>query len=186
MNIVKARKNLLEHLHLLPEPVQADVEFLLEKFDATVRELNELKRNAASWNKIEDLPHEIWRDIAGYEGIYQVSNMGRVKSLHWLGGRLIKPGSNKKGYLSVGLSKNNVMKNYKVHILVARAFLPNPENKPIVHHKDANRKNNRLENLEWATHYENQQYSIQMRTKRYLSGEKNPNAKLTSEQVRVV
>ena len=75
MNIVKARKNLLEHLHLLPEPVQADVEFLLEKFDTTVRELKEIKRNAASWNKIKDLPHEIWRDVVGYEGIYQVSNL---------------------------------------------------------------------------------------------------------------
>lgn len=186
MNINKVRKNLLAHLHLLPELVQVDVEFLLEKFDATACELEEIKRNVASWNKVENLPHEIWRDVAGYEGIYQVSNMGRVKSLHWLGGRLIKPSSNKKGYLSVGLSKNNVMKNNKVHVLVARAFLLNPENKPIVHHRDGNRKNNRLENLEWATHIENQQYSIQMGTKKYLSGHENPNAKLTPEQVRYI
>lgn len=116
--------------------VQADVQFLLGEFDATARELKKIKSNAASWNKIENLPHEEWRDVEGYEGIYQVSNMGRVKSLHWLGGRLIKPCSNKKGYLSVVLSKNCIGKHYKVHVLVARAFLPNPENKPIVHHRD--------------------------------------------------
>lgn len=68
MDINTSRKNLLAHLHLLPAPVQADVKFLLEKFDAAVREPEELNRNMAVQNKVEDLPHEVWRDIAGYEG----------------------------------------------------------------------------------------------------------------------
>ena len=98
MNIVKARKNLLKHLHLLPESIQADVEFLFEKFEATVRELNKIKRNTAYWNKIEDLPHEIWRDVVGYEGLYMVSNLGRVKSFYGIGENLLTPSANKSGY----------------------------------------------------------------------------------------
>ena len=176
MNINKARKNLLAHFHLLPEPVQADVQFLLEKLDATVRELNELKRNAASWNKIEDLPHEIWRDIAGYEGIYQVSNMGRVKSFYGIGENLLTPSSNKSGYMYVVLTKDGVRKSCKVHTLVARAFISNPENKPVVHHKDSNRSNNRVENLQWVTHQENTAYAVQKGSYRSRSHEFGSNA----------
>ena len=108
MNIFKARKNLMKHLHLLPEAIQADVEFLLEKFEATVRELNKIKRNTASWNKIEDLPHEIWRDVVGYEGLYMVSNLGRVKSFYGIGENLLTPSANKSGYMYVVLTKNAI------------------------------------------------------------------------------
>lgn len=186
MNVNEAKENVLAHLHILPESVQADLKFLLEKFDATARELEELKQLATSWNRIENLPHEIWRNIENFEGIYQVSNFGRVKSLHWFGGRLINPLTNKKGYLSVILSKDGTTKHFKVHKLVAQAFLPNPDNKPIVHHRDGNRSNNCVENLEWVTHRENQQYSIQMGTKKFPLGLKFNNAKLSEDDVRYI
>ncbi len=176
MDVNEAKKIFLQALPELSEPLKSAVKFTLSNWH----------KLSCDPSKIDDLPQEVWRDVIGYEGIYQVSNMGRVKSLHWLGGRLIKLSSNKKGYLSVGLSKNNVTKNNKVHILVARAFLPNHENKPIVHHKDGNRKNNHLENLEWATHLENQQYSIQMGTKKFPLGIEFNNAKLTEDDVRYI
>jgi hypothetical protein len=97
--------------------------------------------------------NEIWKDVAGYEGIYLVSNLGRVmrvknnKSL-----RLIKTRS---GYLRCGLCKDSVQKLYAVHRLVATAFLPNPENKSQVNHINGNKEDNRMENLEWATPSEN-------------------------------
>lgn len=100
---------------------------------------------------------EEWRDISGYEGIYQVSNLGRVKSLvnggqSRLNGkeRILKPGENKYGYLSVNLCKYGNRKMFKIHRLVAQAFLSNSENFPEVNHKDENPKNNHSSNLEWC------------------------------------
>lgn len=112
---------------------------------------------------------EEWRDIKGYEGLYQVSNEGRVKSLErdaicGRGGvyhfpeRLLKPTANSVGYLQVYLCKDGKPKWYRVHRLVAQVFLPNPDNLPEVNHKDENQHNNRLENLEWCTHKENCNY----------------------------
>ena len=186
MDINTSRKNLLAHLHLLPAPVQADVKFLLEKFDAAVRELEELNRNMAVQNKVEDLPHEIWRDIDGYEGIYMVSNMGRVKSFYGIGEMLLTPSANRGGYMYVVLTKDKVRKSRKVHTLVGRAFLPNPENKPLVHHRDTNRGNNLLSNLKWATHQENSDYAAQMGSYAKEKGCASPKAKLTEEQVRYI
>ena len=104
---------------------------------------------------------EIWVDIIGYEGLYQVSNYGRVKSLERYNalGRLVdekilKGIINRDGYLFVNLSKNGVEKPYTVHRLVSEAFLPNPYNKPIAHHKDHNKLNNNVDNLVWLTHEE--------------------------------
>ena len=104
---------------------------------------------------------EIWKDIKGYEGLYQVSNLGNVKSLrrkvynHYIKERLLNPVIIKKGYLQIKLRKENNYKHFKVHRLVAQAFIPNPEGKPIVHHKDHNTLNNIYSNLEWATPQEN-------------------------------
>lgn len=94
---------------------------------------------------------ERWRDIPGYEGLYQVSSLGNVRR----GERIKKPHTDHGGYLTVWLSKNAKMKCLKVHRLVAQAFIPNPDDKRTVNHIDGNKKNNGVENLEWATHSEN-------------------------------
>lgn len=108
---------------------------------------------------------EEWRQIQGYEGLYEVSNLGRVKSLERYDkmGRLIKektlnPRKHKKGYLYVGLSKDGIQKKYSIHRLVAIAFIPNPNNLPQVNHKDENKENNCLDNLEWCTNEYNCNY----------------------------
>lgn len=108
---------------------------------------------------------EEWRDIKGYEGLYQVSNFGRVRSLNRMDsigrqrqGRILKPSSNEWGYPHVVLSKNGKHKTVRVHRLVAIAFLPNPDNLPEVNHKDENKYNNHVNNLEWCNHQYNNGY----------------------------
>lgn len=93
---------------------------------------------------------EIWCPIKGYEGIYEVSDQGRVRSLKFGKERILKPGRNPKGYILVHLYKNREKKWYLVHRLVALAFIPNPDNLPQVNHKDENPSNNKVENLEWC------------------------------------
>ena len=95
--------------------------------------------------------NEIWKNIAGYEGLYEVSSFGRVRSLRFGKTKILKPGKNKKGYLRVSLCKNGKQKTFFVHRLVAQAFLENPQNLPQINHKDENKQNNRLENLEWCS-----------------------------------
>lgn len=103
---------------------------------------------------------EIWKDIAGYEGLYQVSNLGGIKSLprNSTRGGILKPLIH-RGYSSVELCKNNIKKRFRVHRLEAFAFLPNPKNKPYINHKNGIRNDNRLENIEWCTNSENQLHS---------------------------
>lgn len=109
---------------------------------------------------------EIWKDISGYEGLYQVSNLGNVKSMNW-GGRgysknlYLKP--HNKGYLQVELKKDGKRKMFVVHRLVAQAFIQNPNNFPIVNHKDENKTNNSAENLEWCDYKYNVRYSLLLR-----------------------
>jgi hypothetical protein len=113
---------------------------------------------------------EIWKDIEGYEGYYQVSNMGRVKSLAREvicnnGIRILKEKIRKQhtnrhlGYNYVMLSKDNKQINYRVHRLVADAFIPNPYKKPQVNHIDKVKTNNKVYNLEWCTQEENMKHS---------------------------
>lgn len=99
------------------------------------------------------MDQEIWKDIDGYKGLYQISNLGRVKSLRQ--NRIMKPSSNEKGYLRVGLTKNKEYKTVKVHRLVAIAFISNPHNKSEINHINNIRNDNRADNLEWVTHEEN-------------------------------
>ena len=99
---------------------------------------------------------EIWVDIKGYEGLYQVSNQGRVKRLYKNGKiRILKPSLDNNGYLYVTLSKNNKPKIFKLHRLIAINFIPNPENKPCIDHINTIRTDNRVENLRWVTKKEN-------------------------------
>ena len=110
---------------------------------------------------------EEWRDIEGYEGYYQVSNMGRVQGLdridsagHRVRGKMLSPNTNKgaEGYRIIGLSRNNQTKFYLVHRLVAIAFIPNPNNLPEVNHEDETLQNNCADNLEWCTRLYNANY----------------------------
>ena len=102
--------------------------------------------------------NEIWRDIVGYEGLYQVSNLGNVKSLNYNKTgkeRNLKPGTDGSGYRFVNLCKNGKIRLFKIHRLVAQAFLENPDHKSDVNHKDENKTNNCVDNLEWMTSKEN-------------------------------
>lgn len=104
---------------------------------------------------------EICKDVKGYEGLYQVSNFGRIKSLHKIRNR----GDNADGimktylihgnYIAIKLKKNKESKAYLIHRLVAISFIPNPEDKRTVNHIDGNKLNNHVNNLEWNTHSEN-------------------------------
>ena len=115
---------------------------------------------------------EIWKDIQGYEGLYQVSNLGRVRSLNYKKTKtvkILKLTSNTKGYLQLILHKNGEISSRKVHRLVAEAFIPNPDGLPQVNHKDENKQNNCVDNLEWCTNYYNAWYGTKidkMRKKR--------------------
>lgn len=103
---------------------------------------------------------EEWRDIKGYEGLYQVSSWGRVKSLNYnhTGKERILLQWYNKGYNRIGLVKNGILKMYSVHRLVAEAFIPNPNNLPFVNHKDENKQNNIVSNLEWCNIAYNNSY----------------------------
>lgn len=102
----------------------------------------------------------VWKAVKGYEGLYEVSNTGYVKSFQFKKPFIKKFNKNRQGYLSVALCKDNNIKLVKVHRVVAEAFIPNPDNKPQVNHKDGNKANNRVENLEWVTASENIKHSF--------------------------
>lgn len=112
---------------------------------------------------------EIWKDIEGYEGLYQVSNLGRFKSLYrkvcWEfynkpcdrehKERILNQEVGETGYLRVGLCKNGKRTRYNAHRIIAKAFIPNPLNLPTINHKNGIRTDNRLENLEWNSYAQN-------------------------------
>ena len=109
---------------------------------------------------------EIWKDIKGYEGLYQASNFGRIKRLeallpdkngnkHYNPEKILVPWKHKSGYQLVGLNKYGHRKARLVHRIVAEAFIKNPDNKPQINHKDGNKNNNCVSNLEWSTNSEN-------------------------------
>lgn len=102
--------------------------------------------------------NEIWKDIKGYEGLYQISNLGNVKSLNYRNTdeeKILKQIKHSKGYLQVGLCKNGKTKKYTTHRLVAEHFIPNPNNLPQIDHINTNKTDNRVENLRWCTIKEN-------------------------------
>lgn len=122
---------------------------------------------------------EKWRPIEGYEGLYEVSDWGRVKSLekvdslgHLRKEKILKSIKNNKGYIKVNLCKDGERKNCTVHRLVAQAFIPNPDNLPCVNHKDEVKTNNHVGNLEFCSHQYNSTYgtAIQRRVEKTING----------------
>lgn len=152
----------------------------MAEYDELKREVEELWQRVFRLN--EDLPGEEWRDIVGYEGLYQVSNLGRVKSFH-NGRNIIRAVSiDSNGYCYLPLSKNGVIVYVKFHRFVAEAFIPNPENKFLIYHKDNNKKNNHVENLQWVTQSENERFA-------YIDDVKlpfSPCRKLLPEDIRYI
>jgi len=126
---------------------------------------------------------EIWKDIRGFEGVYQISNLGRVKSLrrvkkrsdgikHTTSEKILKVHKNQKGYLFLSLVGEK-KKMYKVHRLVAKTYIPNHGNKPCVNHVDGEKANNSVENLEWVTYSENSIHAYGTGLKKSPSGEQH-------------
>lgn len=126
---------------------------------------------------------EIWKDVVGYEGLYQVSNLGRVMSFRKKSNGLLILPSYRRKYLAVNIYINGSVKNCSVHRLVAISFIPNPLNKSQVNHIDGNPSNNKLSNLEWCTHSENQLHSFHVLGRKSnrpmlgIKGENNPLSK---------
>ena len=120
--------------------------------------------------ELESLPDEIWKDIPGYEGLYQASNLGRIKSLERfkknysklqkVESKIITQQLNWKGYCVATLSKNSKTFRTNVHIFIAKTFIDNPENKKTVNHKNGIKTDNYIENLEWNTHSENHKHAF--------------------------
>lgn len=134
------------------------------------------------------MKEEIWKPVKGYEGLYEVSNLGRVRSLDrhtdrldsvgnprqlFVKGKIIKPAKMKKGYLRLSLSLGHRKRtSLQVHRLVAEAFIPNPNNFPQVNHINENKQDNRASNLEWVTNKENSDHGT--RNKRIASANSMP------------
>lgn len=117
--------------------------------------------------KNSEMIKEIFKDIDGYQSYYLISNLGNVKSLHPKIGKILKQPKDKDGYCMVCLCVNQNRKSFKVHRLVAKAFIPNPQNKPNINHKNFIITDNCVSNIEWCTQQENVKYS-------YDNGRINP------------
>ncbi len=112
---------------------------------------------------------EEWKDVEGYEGLYQVSNFGKIRSIYRYK-RELKPLYTNSGYIQAQLCKDKTVKAVLVHRIVANAFIPNTENKPCINHKDGNKHNNHISNLEWCTFSENEKHSYKVLKKKTSKG----------------
>ncbi len=138
---------------------------------------------------------EIWKDVIGYEGLYEISNYGRIKSIarqvvsqyrkRTIKEKILKNTTCHYGYTNTCLSKYGDSKLFKVHRLVAIHFIPNPENKPQVNHKgkNPNKKDNRVWMLEWVTNKENADHFSSTNLRNQALGEKASKSKLTEKDV---
>lgn len=141
--------------------------------------------------------NEYYANIKGYENLYQISNYGTIKSVdkvvknnngyRTIKGRILTPQIDKKGYYRIGLTKNHKQKFYLVHRLVAETFIPNVYNEPIINHKNGNKLDNHISNLEWCTQQYNIQHAYNTGLKIGVSaehkGKYNPNVKLNEQDV---
>lgn len=136
---------------------------------------------------------EIWKDIPGYEGRYLASSFGRIRTAErWvvrpkkgkpgMRSRIIQPCINRCGYVMVGLGKWKERRTFTVHRIITKTFLENPEGKEFVNHKDFDRTNNHVSNLEWCTRRENTDHALQ--NGRYWRGEGNHSTKINEKAVR--
>ena len=128
---------------------------------------------------------EIWKDIRGYESLYQVSDQGHIKRLYKTKGeRLLVPVIDKDGYCKVTLSKGGTTQNRRIHRLVAEAFIENPNNLPVINHKDERKQNNTADNLEWCSVQYNTCYGSAMDRKKEKLGKTILQFTLSGEFVR--
>ncbi|MBM7132744.1 MULTISPECIES: NUMOD4 domain-containing protein [Staphylococcus] len=138
--------------------------------------------------------NEIWKDIEGYEGLYEISNLGRVKSLPKMSGSCMRKEKilnsknrlTKDGYARVNLHREGKGKDFRVCRLVATHFIDNPDNKSTVNHINGIKTDDRVENLEWATSNENMKHAYDTQLKKGMKGETNSQSKLTMEQVETI
>lgn len=142
---------------------------------------------------------EIWKDLKGYEGLYKISSLGKIKSLdrkRYCGhkgnkpqlrkGRILKQHYDYLGYKRVRLSKNSTTKTLTLHRLLAINFIENPYNKPNINHIDGNKANNNLNNLEWCTQKENVQHSYNLGLSKGIKGEQNNKSKLKAKDIKEI
>lgn len=125
---------------------------------------------------------ELWRNIDGYKGMYQVSSFGRIRSYKYNLPRILKPRVNSRGYKYINLSQDGKYRSFTIHRIVARYFLG--KNNLTVNHKNGNKLNNCVENLEWITREENVNHAKENGL--YLKGEKNGRSKLTERDVKII
>lgn len=174
-------KNYLANLPLLPMAYTDDEKPFIDELNTVV---GILRNNPAVWLNIFDLPHEIWSDVENYEGLYKVSNYGRVKSLHYKSSKIISGGFDTGKYSMMHLVKDKKSKTILLHKMVAKAFLVNFENKKEINHKDGDKENNCVWNLEWATRKENMRHAAETGLIRH--GEESGKAKITNNQAKYI
>ena len=192
MEVEEAKKILEKGISIFPSDLKeatkiilAEMNYLQKKVSDTVNALKVFETGKA-WLSVKNLPNEIWKDIVGYENIYQVSNLGRVKSFHRGKIKILHLTFKDTGYVHVKLFKNFSRKTIGVHRLVAQAFIPNPNNLPVVNHINNNHSDNRVENLEWTTVSENTKHAYKIGAIKVKKGENAPNAKLSDNQAEYI
>lgn len=139
------------------------------------------------------LDNEVWRDIKGYEGLYQVSTYGRIKKLAGVNildrttkERIMSPLTQRLGYIQIGLTKDRKRSFPLVHRVVAETFIPNPNGYPEVNHLDGDKKNNSVDNLAWCSKSQNMRHAVDTGLKPSSKGENNGQSKLTEEEVKEI